>query len=72
MEALGHKTTAMVARYSHLANEHKRKVASRLLGVVGEAAACGNREALRDLVTETRHSPDIVMGDLVRRDFTHI
>lgn len=35
MEALGHKTPAMAARYSHLANAHKRAVAERLLGVEG-------------------------------------
>jgi integrase len=35
MDALGHKTPAMAARYSHLANAHKRAVAERLLGVQG-------------------------------------
>jgi integrase len=35
MGALGHKTTAMAARYSHLANAHKREVAERLLGTGG-------------------------------------
>jgi len=34
MEALGHQTTAMAARYSHLSNEHKRRVASRLEAAV--------------------------------------
>jgi hypothetical protein len=38
MEALGHTTPAMAARYSHLANEHKRKVASRLGDALGELA----------------------------------
>jgi integrase len=36
MEALGHQSMTMVARYSHLANEHKRRVASRLEAAVGE------------------------------------
>jgi integrase len=36
MEALGHQTAAMAARYSHLASEHKRRVASRLEAAVGE------------------------------------
>jgi integrase len=31
-ETLGHKTLAMVARYTHLANLHKSKVAARLTG----------------------------------------
>jgi integrase len=31
-ESLGHKTLAMVARYAHLANVHKRQVAARLAG----------------------------------------
>ena len=31
-ETLGHKTLAMVARYTHLANLHKSKVAARLAG----------------------------------------
>jgi integrase len=35
MDALGHKTPAMAARYSHLANAHKRGVAERLLGIQG-------------------------------------
>jgi integrase len=35
MDALGHKTPAMAARYSHLANAHKREVAERLLGIQG-------------------------------------
>jgi integrase len=35
MDALGHKTPAMAARYSHLANAHKRGVAERLLGIEG-------------------------------------
>ena len=35
MEALGHATPAMASRYSHLANEHKRKVASRLGDALG-------------------------------------
>jgi integrase len=33
MDALGHTTPAMAARYSHLANAHKREVAERLLTV---------------------------------------
>jgi integrase len=36
MEALGHSTTAMASRYAHLANEHKRRVASRLESAIGE------------------------------------
>lgn len=36
MESLGHSTPAMAARYAHLANEHKRRVASRLAAAVGE------------------------------------
>ena len=35
MEALGHKTVTMAARYSHLADVHKREVAERLLEVEG-------------------------------------
>jgi integrase len=35
MDALGHTTPAMAARYSHLANAHKREVAKRLLGTGG-------------------------------------
>ncbi len=35
MEALGHSSTAMASRYSHLANEHKRRVANRLAAAVG-------------------------------------
>jgi integrase len=31
-ESLGHKTLAMVARYTHLANNHKSEVAARLAG----------------------------------------
>ncbi len=36
MESLGHSTPAMASRYAHLANEHKRRVASRLEAAVGE------------------------------------
>lgn len=36
MESLGHSTPAMASRYAHLANEHKRRVASRLQTAVGE------------------------------------
>jgi integrase len=36
MEALGHSTTTMASRYAHLANEHKRRVASRLESAIGE------------------------------------
>jgi integrase len=36
MESLGHSTPAMASRYAHLANEHKRRVASRLEIAVGE------------------------------------
>jgi integrase len=36
MEALGHSTTAMASRYAHLANEHKRRVASRLETAIGQ------------------------------------
>ena len=36
MEALGHSTPAMASRYAHLANEHKRRVASRLELAIGE------------------------------------
>jgi integrase len=36
MESLGHATPAMASRYAHLANEHKRRVASRLHAAVGE------------------------------------
>jgi integrase len=36
MESLGHSTPAMASRYAHLANEHKRRVASRLAAAVGE------------------------------------
>ena len=35
MGALGHKSTAMAARYSHIANSHKVKVAQRLTGTLG-------------------------------------
>ena len=35
-ETLGHKTLAMVARYTHLANLHKRKVSARLVGGLEE------------------------------------
>lgn len=35
MEALGHKTVVMAARYSHLADVHKRAVAERLLDIAG-------------------------------------
>jgi integrase len=35
MEALGHKTPAMAARYSHLANAHTRQVAERMLPMAG-------------------------------------
>jgi integrase len=35
MESLGHSTPAMASRYAHLANEHKRHVASRLEAAVG-------------------------------------
>ncbi len=35
MDALGHRTTTMAARYSHLANAHKREVAERLLSIDG-------------------------------------
>ena len=34
-ESLGHKTLAMVARYTHLANEHKSRVAARLAAELG-------------------------------------
>jgi integrase len=34
MESLGHSTPAMTSRYAHLANEHKRRVASRLEAAV--------------------------------------
>jgi integrase len=34
MDALGHRTPEMAARYSHLAGSHKRKVAERLLEVI--------------------------------------
>lgn len=34
-ESLGHKTLAMVARYTHLANSHKSEVAARLAGELG-------------------------------------
>jgi integrase len=36
MESLGHSTPSMASRYAHLANEHKRRVASRLEAAVGE------------------------------------
>lgn len=36
MEALGHQTPAMAARYSHLANEHKHRVARRLEAAIVE------------------------------------
>ncbi len=39
MESLGHSTPAMASRYAHLANEHKRRVASRLEAAVGEWSA---------------------------------
>jgi integrase len=35
MGALGHKSTAMAARYAHIANTHKVKVAQRLTGTLG-------------------------------------
>jgi integrase len=34
-ESLGHKTLAMVARYTHLANHHKTEVAAKLAGQLG-------------------------------------
>ena len=34
-DSLGHKTLAMVARYTHLANSHKSEVAARLAGELG-------------------------------------
>lgn len=36
MESLGHSTPAMASRYAHLANAHKRRVASRLEAAVEE------------------------------------
>jgi len=42
MEALGHQSESMVARYSHLADEHKRRVASRLVVAVKEWADAGS------------------------------
>lgn len=36
MEALGHRSESMVVRYSHLADEHKRRVVSRLEAAVVE------------------------------------
>jgi integrase len=38
MGALGHKSTAMAARYAHIANTHKVKVAQRLSGTLGHPA----------------------------------
>lgn len=36
MEALGHSTTSMANRYAHLANEHKQRVATRLVKAIEE------------------------------------
>lgn len=44
MESLGHTTTAMVSRYAHLANEHKRRVANRLEAAVGEWSKPAGRQ----------------------------
>jgi integrase len=43
MESLGHSTSAMASRYAHLANEHKRRVASRLHAAVREWSVVGLR-----------------------------
>lgn len=44
MEALGHRSESMVVRYSHLADEHKQRVASRLVVAVKEWASAGSAQ----------------------------
>jgi integrase len=57
MEALGHRSESMVVRYSHLADEHKRRVAGRLVVAVEEwaieAAAEDERSASPGQATAT-------------------
>jgi integrase len=56
-ESLGHKTLAMVARYTHLANSHKRQVAARLAAELGEWQS-GNPDAMSPGDAPSRANPD--------------